>query len=86
MSGLETYLFSEHESIISEGYGWPQECDSCGDSVDYTVTVVGNTEIGDILGLEKETDPTVEWPCPEHNNLCEVCIEHAIAAKELDNE
>jgi len=81
----ETYLFSDHEGITGEEYrppGYPIECESCGASVCVGVEIRGATVIGDLLNLDEDVEPDVEYPCPEIVHVCDECVEHLVAAKE----
>jgi len=85
MSEIESYLFSEHEGLVGETFG-PIDCDSCGNNVLYSCEIVGDTKMGDLLNLKKDTQPNVEHPCPELAHICENCVEHLIAAKRQKDE
>ena len=81
---VDSYLFSEHQGIVGENFGFAK-CASCGDMSDYGVDIVGDTPLGDLLNVgtvDIDTETGVET-VPDTDTICEPCLEHLLEAKAM---
>jgi len=84
---VDSHLFSEHQGIVGENFGFAK-CASCGGVSDYGVIIVGDTPLGDLLNLgtvEVDTQAGVE-SVRDTSTLCEPCLEHLLEAKAMSEQ
>ena len=81
---ISSEVFSENNGAVGETFGMLTPCDSCGKRKMHGVDVVGDTVLGDLLGLgdvKVDTGMGGTATVPETQTVCDECFHHLLQAK-----
>jgi len=85
---IKTEIFQKNRGVSGENFG-PMMCYSCNQIKNYTVDIVGNTPLGELINvgtvevMDKCGSPR-EVPATEA--VCETCLEDLLEAKRLEEQ
>jgi len=85
MEEISSLVFSKNTGAVGEHFG-SFKCDSCDEWKTHGVDIIGDTDLGNLLGLDKEAvevdTPEGLQKAPETVTVCEECLNHLLKAKE----
>jgi hypothetical protein len=81
---ISSEVFSENSGAVGETFGMLTPCDSCDKRKIHGVDIVGDTVLGDLLGLggvEVDIEMGGTATVPERQTICDECFQHLLQAK-----